>query len=317
MKRLGRINRGLGEDARSADVVRRQILMHVFYPVLDVFTGAGKGIRRITIDEAGAHLVCFVWEDSLWVAVKDIALLSVYERAGVCLSGFTGTVIDAGSHVGLFSIRAALYARRVISLEPDPLNYTILQLNIARNRLTNVLPLRSVLWTTGGQMSFNEGSHSHSGSIVGKGHSTRAVDSTTLERLIVEHGPIELLKVDIEGAEFDVLMSVPDHVLDQVDQIVAELDLAPGRDERALRRRLEASGFRVSLLDPPIMSTRESLRKIFINWPRLGGVTRLKIAVVVVYLLEPILRPLIRDGERVRTDGPRYLFARRVRAERL
>jgi FkbM family methyltransferase len=301
-------------DRRPGNLLSEAVIK-LFEPVLRLVTGSRNNIRQITLDEAGASLVCYVWEDSLWVAVKDIALLSVYERAGVRLSYVTGTVIDAGAHVGLFSVRASLYARRVISLEPNPLNFSVLQLNIMRNGLKNVSALPVALWTVDGEAAFYEGGHSHDGSIAWKGPSSRSVQAVTLEQLVEMYGRIGLLKVDIEGAEFEVLMSASDHVLDNIDLIVAELDLTPGRDEHELRLRLEASGYEVTLLDPPIMSTAESIRKIAKNWRGLGGATRLKIFVAVVYLVEPTLRGLVRSGDRVRQMGPRYLFAKRGQAK--
>jgi FkbM family methyltransferase len=289
-------------------------VVKMFDPVLKFVTGSRHNIRRITFNEAGAFYVCYVWEDSLWVALKDVVLLSVYERAGVQLSTVTGTVVDAGAHVGLFSVRASRYARKVIALEPNPLNFSILQLNIARNAAANIFPLPAALWTSEGEAAFYEGGFSHDGSIAWKRPSSRMVRTMSLEQLIDRHGHIGLLKVDIEGAEFEVLMSAPDHVLKQVDLIVAELDLTPGRDEHELRRRLETIGYEVVLLDPPILSTAESVRKIITNWRGLGGATRLKLFALVVYLLEPPLRGLFRKGgDRVRREGPRYLFAKRGR----
>ena len=59
---------------------------------------------------------------------------------------------------------------------------------------------------------------------------------------------VDVLKLDIEGAELDVLESIPDSLLRKIDQITVEFhDFIPGyatlnRIEQT-RGRLEASGF--------------------------------------------------------------------------
>jgi FkbM family methyltransferase len=285
--------------------------LRAFDSVVRFVTGARGNIRLVRFQENGNVYSCYVWDDSFWVAVKDVVLLSVYERAGIELHRATGTVIDAGAHVGLFSARASCYAQEVIALEPNPSNFAILQLNVSHNHLENVVTYPTALWSVEEEIDFYEGSHSHSGSVVWTQPSPRPVQAITLEQLVNRHGHIALLKLDVEGAEFEVLMSTSDEVFHNVDAIVAELDMAPGRSEGDLRQRLEAVGYDVVVSGPPILSTAESLHKILTNWRKLDDAFPLKFFVLAVYLLEPPLRGLIRNGRRVRAQGPRYLFARR------
>jgi len=52
-------------------------VVKMFDPVLKFVTGSRHNIRRITFNKAGAFYMCYVWEDSLWVALKDVVLLPV------------------------------------------------------------------------------------------------------------------------------------------------------------------------------------------------------------------------------------------------
>lgn len=274
-------------------------------------TGSRGDVRRITLKEGGKTFRCHVWDDSLWVAVKDVVILSVYERAGIRLSDFPGTVVDAGAHVGLFSVRASHYASSVVALEPNPKNFAILELNIAQNSLANVEALPSALWVADEELGFRETSASHSGSVKSRAGSGHRVSAVTLENLVSRYGPIALLKVDIEGAEHDVLLSAGEHVFQDIEAIVAEVDVLPGRDERTIPRRLTSLGYDVVVLDPPILSTAESVRKIASSWMRLEGETPLKLLVLAVYLADPLLRGIVREEQQVRREGPKYLFAKR------
>ena len=67
--------------------------------------------------EEGVELRCTVNEDNLWIAVKDNLLLAEYEREGVSLRDVSGVVVDAGAHVGVFSLLASVHARSVVAIE--------------------------------------------------------------------------------------------------------------------------------------------------------------------------------------------------------
>ncbi|MCS7121544.1 MAG: FkbM family methyltransferase [Archaeoglobaceae archaeon] len=58
----------------------------------------------------------------------------------------SSVVVDAGAHVGLFTIYASRKAKKVIAIEPNPKNYSLLELNIKRNNLKNVKAIKKALW---------------------------------------------------------------------------------------------------------------------------------------------------------------------------
>jgi hypothetical protein len=51
-----------------------------------------------------------------------------------------------GSHVGLYALKHASSSKKIVCLEPIPINYNLLCLNIVRNKLNNILPLKVALW---------------------------------------------------------------------------------------------------------------------------------------------------------------------------
>ncbi len=55
-------------------------------------------------------------------------------------------IVDAGAHVGLYSIKHASIAQKVIAIEPIPFNYKLLRININLNKLSNVYPSNVALW---------------------------------------------------------------------------------------------------------------------------------------------------------------------------
>ena len=123
-------------------------------------------------------------------------------------------VIDVGAHVGYYSLLAARQvgpAGKVSAIEPESTNFALLQRNIELNGYTNIVMLNKAASNRVGSTTLfltalDNGRHStyrhaspERGSI--------AVDTTTLDAVIDAQGwaKVDLVKVDVEGAERDVL----------------------------------------------------------------------------------------------------------------
>jgi FkbM family methyltransferase len=129
-------------------------------------------------------------------------------------------IIDAGANVGYSS--AYLLTRfpqaRVIALEPDPANFAAAKKNLA-HWADRVTLLEAALWSKRGTVSLRPGTEGW-GRQVATGEGVSAVDIPfLLEKFDLES--IDLLKVDIEGAEKEVF-SASDWV-SCVRNIVVEL----------------------------------------------------------------------------------------------
>ncbi len=165
-----------------------------------------------------------------------------------------GCVIDLGANVGLFAARAARVAARVICYEPMPENFERLQLNVAGfDHVTTVneavaaeagaLPLYAPKNArSNGQFTLYPGADDIGGPV-------REVPVTTLATLFETHGVgrCDLLKIDAEGAEYDILLTAPDELLARIGRIHAEYHAVEGRTIEELAERLRTSGFEVTL----------------------------------------------------------------------
>ena len=69
--------------------------------------------------------------------LDEIYLMKVYEKVRGIKKG--DVVVDCGAHVGIFTIKAAnAGARYVLSIEPDPINFLFLRLNVNYLGFSNV-----------------------------------------------------------------------------------------------------------------------------------------------------------------------------------
>ena len=284
---------------------------------LALIVGDHGRTRDVVFREAGIELRCRVNEDNLWGAVKDVLVLGEYERSGIALRNVSGVVVDAGAHAGLFALLVSAHAQKVVALEAHPDNVEVLEENVARNRRDNVDARHAALWSVDGTVTFVEGPVTSAGSILARGGRPHVVPSVRLDSVLAETGPIDLLKLDIEGAEFDVLDAASDETLRQTGAIVGELHL-DGRAERVepLVDRLRSLGFSATVRRPPIWHWAESMRALWRNRRRLRGEARLRLAVPAVYTVVALGDPVL--GLRNRLDGGElaFIYASRAAGDR-
>lgn len=121
-------------------------------------------------------------------------------------------VFDVGAHCGVSSFEFSRRVGpdgRVFAMEPDPTNFELLRRNIVRHNLTNVTALQIALSNSNGKAIFNSEGTIGSGLAFVFDRPTTGksieVETATLEELCHRHGRPVFCKIDIEGAEIEVL----------------------------------------------------------------------------------------------------------------
>ena len=178
--------------------------------------GAGVQVRELTI--AGVDLVLSDFEGS-------VALDVIASEIGNGAYDFSDidfrpgdVVVDIGGHVGSVSIWLAKAHPflRIVTFEPMPPMFALLQRNLERNRITNVTALNQAITGDGRELTMV----AHFGTNTGGGtaqlrhldmadHDRFVVPSTTLDAVFADHSieRLKLLKIDCEGSEYEVLFS--------------------------------------------------------------------------------------------------------------
>ena len=207
------------------------------YNVVNKLLGVKGNIIKVRFRVGRRVLEAYVPDDEMWGAVKDILLNREYEY----VSGFElenlkdKVVIDIGAHVGLYSLLASLYARKVISIEPHPVNYRLLEINKIINNAQNIHPINTAIVGTKIRQIVRlcESIHSGGASIMMERSSTcYDVSAQTLNEIVENYiddlDSDVLLKMDVEGAEFDIFRSLDIGLLRRIKFIVMELHLKYG-----------------------------------------------------------------------------------------
>ena len=170
------------------------------------------------------------------------------------------TVLDLGGNIGCVALRVASRARRVIVYEPDPLNLELLMRNVSG--LDNVTVVPEAVAGEPGRRKLHVAGSGRWGTRSTLFHDVQAarlnaadteveVPVTTLDALFAEHAieRCDLLKIDVEGAEYEIFAAASPDTFKRIERIVGEYHDVFPEDPRtrvaAFCTSLEKRGFRV------------------------------------------------------------------------
>jgi FkbM family methyltransferase len=171
-----------------------------------------------------------------------------------------GTAVDAGAHIGYLTVqlaRAVGPQGRVFALEPEPAARRALARNLERNGVTAQVtvfphalgagPGRGVLHVGGG------GETSSLAPLAGE-RATAEVEVVALDDVLPETQRVDVVKLDLEGAETDALRGMS-RILARSPNAVLVVECNPGRleamgsSQEELLACLAALGLGVRLID--------------------------------------------------------------------
>jgi len=144
--------------------------------------------------------------NACWVGTYEVARVRAFANAVA-----RGAVVyDVGAHVGIYSLLASLRvgpSGRVYAFEPLDRNLRYLRRHVTLNNLQNCVILEEAVCNREGTLPFSAAAWSSSMAHLSSDGET-LVPSTTLDNCIYgEKGfrPPDVVKIDVEGAEFEVL----------------------------------------------------------------------------------------------------------------
>jgi FkbM family methyltransferase len=151
----------------------------------------------------GKRWIVGAGEHGYWLGSYELNKRLAFEReipAGA-------VVYDIGANVGYFSLLAAVLVGqegRVYAFEPLPRNVEFLRKHIKLNKLDTIDVIEAAVSDHSGSASFDLGASSAMGHLTDSGE--MSVRMVALDELLESGGiqPPDYMKVDVEGAEFDV-----------------------------------------------------------------------------------------------------------------
>ncbi len=135
--------------------------------------------------------------------------------------GFSGTVVDIGANVGAFSVLAAKAGAKVVyAVEPEAANARRLDGHVRANDVQPVVSIINMAMT--GTMTTVRMLGTGGGARTLPAGNEAGIATITLEWMLGTYGPVEFLKCDIEGGEYEAFAACPAEVLAAVRTIALE-----------------------------------------------------------------------------------------------
>lgn len=193
-----------------------------------------------------------------------------YQKIEPQIKNARALIVDIGAHIGLFSLYASALNQnvKILSYEPEEENFKNLKENLKQNHIQNVTAKNLAVAGKEGiaTLYISEDSHNHSLDKNAKGirpganscsrHSTgndncflgRKVQATTLDKILSTHAVCDLVKMDCEGAEFEIVSSAQPETLKKVKRFFIEYhEYTEGNSAQTIKRILEKNNFKVQI----------------------------------------------------------------------
>ena len=190
--------------------------------------------------------------DGDYAIAHELFLEHQYRFCDDVISKGKNCAIDIGGHLGFFSLYAALLNANIpiYVFEPHIGNFALLKTNLKNNHIKNVYAKQLAVDKNIGQkqlqISKEDLNHSIVKAIEPTGE-TQIVQTITLEKIFTKNRitKCDLLKIDCEGAEFDILYSTPVAIFDKINHIFLEYhDWDEKSNSQELENFLKKMGFK-------------------------------------------------------------------------
>jgi FkbM family methyltransferase len=245
-------------------IIKKQIKQLLLGKSMPVLKGNLRGLRLIMDKNLNASIIWRNYEPD-----KQLALSIFSEKEKV--------FFDLGANVGLHSyfIAREFPQNKVFSFEPLPSNAEYIRRIVKLNRFGNIQVHEMACGSFDGQVNFAEGETNLEGKVT-PDNTGLSVKIRTLDSIISElNVEPALLKIDVEGAERDVLDGFRQNI--NLLNPVMVIELHSPKQDKLVAEFLLNHNFEVFRLDalPAALSTKKILARIKnlnATWPDPDGV---------------------------------------------
>lgn len=198
-------------------------------------------------------------EHGYWLGSYEMSKRLAFERE----IQPSAVVYDIGANVGYFSLLAGVLVGekgQVIAFEPLPRNVSYLRKHISLNKLGNIHVFEAAVSDHDGEATFDLGPSTAMGHISKKGGIK--VPLVSLDSLIAssELRPPDYMKIDVEGAEFEVLRGAKRLI--KSHRPIIFLDTHQREAHHKTLSFLTEQGYKLEIIDgKPLAETKELIAR--------------------------------------------------------
>ena len=165
-------------------------------------------------------------------------------------------IIDIGAHIGFFSIFAYCLNKKIniYGIEPESNNFELLNKNIKENNFNNIKVFNNAIGseTKNGEIIISEDSINHriqNFKIQNSNLKTERVKIFSLSYFfkINKLDRVSLVKMDIEGGEYDVFEKLEEETFLRIESFILEYHNLKNKNYKILEEKLRENGFSVQI----------------------------------------------------------------------
>jgi FkbM family methyltransferase len=249
----------LGKKRRDRLYVERGLDFGVFWYKSFKFLKPGNStLLKFRVPKYNYEFYCRINKD-------DFKIMTIHEDD--IIEHFTpkqgDVVVDIGAHIGLYTIISSKRVGtngKVVAIEADPSNFEMLNRNIKLNQLTNVIPLNYAVYSKETKIKLylpsGESGFTKYNTIVSNWANTEdkfvEVNANTLDYLLqinqIREEEVNWIKIDVEGAEFEVLKGATNVLSKSKDiALLMELHGPPNVYKPKVQEFLNLYNFKIEL----------------------------------------------------------------------
>jgi FkbM family methyltransferase len=249
----------LGKKRRDRLYVQRGLDFGVFWYKSFKFLRPGNSdLLKFRVPKYNYEFYCRINKD-------DFKIMTIHEDD--IIEHFTpkqgDIVVDIGAHIGLYTIISSKRVGtkgKVVAIEADPGNFEMLNRNIKLNQLTNVIPLNYAVYSKETKIKLylpsGESGFTKYNTIMSNWVNTEdkfvEVNANTLDYLLqlnqIREEQVNWIKIDVEGAEFEVLKGAQNVLSKSKDiALLMELHGPPNVYRPKVQELLNLYNFKIEL----------------------------------------------------------------------
>jgi FkbM family methyltransferase len=185
--------------------------------------------------------------------LAEIFQIREYRAAENIIKSASFPIIDAGAQAGFFTLYSrALNAKiRVYAIEPEPANALFLAKHLKINHIQDVKIIQQALAGKSGKLGFYVSKDSHNHSLIKpeQYENKISVQGISLSDFLLKNKliRISLLKMDIEGAEYEVLENLVKEDWRKIANILLEYHDLAEKNHQQLAELIRQNGFSLEI----------------------------------------------------------------------
>ena len=183
------------------------------------------------------------------MTLTNVWMINEYEVEKLNIKN-NDVIIDIGAHIGLFSLLVSkfCYSGKIFCFEPNQGRIEVDPISI--DKLENIIPFNLAVTKNESEVKLFLDDDQSAHSIFQNGKDAITVKSISLEKIFDRNNIdfCKVLKLDCEGAEYEIIDSLPKEYFNRIKNIIIEYHYADSKPEpvRELISKIKNEGFQIT-----------------------------------------------------------------------